>query len=119
MAEHVALVLDIHHHWVKTGEYIAPDDVRVVRCCESWRDVRPVLHFSTSREDVLVGHDSGVRPDLADLVARGHKKQQLRAHSDFCWNHAVNDWALSFAPDFDIQVEAKGKNIASQGLLNA
>jgi hypothetical protein len=28
----------------------------------------------------------------------------------------VNDWALTFAPDFDIEVEAKGKNLASQQL---
>ena len=83
---------------------------------ESWRGVRPVLHYSVSREDVLVGHDERTRPDLADLLARGHKKQQLRAHSDFCWNLAVNDWALTFADQWDIQVEAKGKNLASQQL---
>ena len=116
VAEHVALVLDIHHHWVKTGEYISPTDPRVVRVSESWRDVRPALHFSTSREDLLVGHDSAVRPDLDVLVARGFKKQQLRAHSDFCWNSAVNDWALTFADTFDIQVEAKGKNLATNQL---
>ncbi len=116
VAEHVALVLDIHHHWVKTGEYIDPADSRVLRVIESWRGVRPALHFSTSREDLLVDHDPGVRPDLDALLARGHKKQQLRAHSDFCWNHAVNDWALGFADNFDIQVEAKGKNLASEQL---
>jgi hypothetical protein len=73
-----------------------------------------VLHFSTSREDILVDHDPNVRPDLDGLIARGHKKQQLRAHSDFYWNHAVNEWALTFADRFDIQCEAKGKNLASQ-----
>ncbi len=116
MAEHVALVLDIHHHWVKTGEYITPEDSRVQRVIESWRGVRPALHFSTSREDLLVDHDPGVRPDLDALLARGFKKQKLRAHSDFCWNHAVNDWALGFSDNFDIQVEAKGKNLASEQL---
>ena len=116
VAEHCALVLDIHHHWVKTGEYIDPKDARVQRVIESWRGVRPALHFSTSREDLLVDHDPTVRPDLDALIARGFKKQQLRAHSDFCWNHAVNDWALSFADQFDIQVEAKGKNLATDQL---
>ena len=76
------------------------------------------MHFSTSREDVLVDHDRGVRPDLAELLARGYKKQKLRAHSDFCWNTAVNDWVLGFRGQFDIQVEAKGKNIASQQLFD-
>ena len=116
VAEHVALVLDIHHHWVKTGEYINPADSRVMRVIESWRGVRPVLHYSVSREDLLVGHDPTIRPDLDALLAGGHKKQQLRAHSDMMWNTAVNDWALAFADNFDIQVEAKGKNLASQQL---
>jgi UV DNA damage endonuclease len=112
VADHVALVLDIHHHWVKTGEYIKPKDDRVQRVVESWRDVRPAMHYSVSREDILVDHDPRVRPDLAGLLARGHKKQQLRAHSDFYWNSAVNDWAAGFLGDFDIQCEAKGKNLA-------
>lgn len=124
VAQHVALVLDVHHHWVKTGEYIDPTDDRVQRVIESWRGVRPAMHFSTSREDLLVDHDATVRPDLDTLLARGFKKQGLRAHSDFCWNRAVNDWALSFSDQFDIQVEAKGKNLATdqlhqQWLLNA
>lgn len=116
VAQHVALVLDIHHHWVKTGEYINPQDDRVQRVVESWRGVRPGMHFSTSREDLLVDHDPRNRPDLDVLVARGFKKQQLRAHSDFCWNHAVNQWALTFADQFDIEVEAKGKNLATDQL---
>jgi UV DNA damage repair endonuclease len=115
VADNVALVLDIHHHWVKTGEYIDPKDDRVQRVVESWRDGRPAMHYSVSREDILVDHDPRVRPDLAGLLARGHKKQQLRAHSDFYWNSAVNDWAAGFSDQFDIQCEAKGKNLARDG----
>jgi UV DNA damage repair endonuclease len=118
VAQHVALVLDVHHHWINSGEYIEPQDVRTNRVIDSWRGVRPAMHFSTSREDVLVDHDRGVRPDLAELLARGYKKQKLRAHSDFCWNSAVNAWVLGFRDQFDIQVEAKGKNIASQQLYD-
>lgn len=114
VAEHVALTLDIHHHWIHTGEYITPDDSRSQRVLESWRGVRPALHYSVSREDVLVDHDVRTRPDLADLLARGHKKQQLRAHSDFMWNEAVTDWALTFSDQWDLQIEAKGKNLASE-----
>ena len=116
VAQHVALVLDVHHHWINTGEYIEPQDVRTSRVIDSWRGVRPAMHFSTSREDVLVDHVRGVRPDLAELLARGYKKQKLRAHSDFCWNSAVNAWVLGFRDQFDIQVEAKGKNLASEQL---
>jgi UV DNA damage repair endonuclease len=116
VADHVALVLDIHHHWINTGEYISAQDPRTMRVIESWRGVRPAIHFSTSREDLLVDHNRTLRPNLAELLARGFKKQKLRAHSDFCWNVAVNDWALSFTTDFDTEVEAKGKNLASQQL---
>jgi UV DNA damage repair endonuclease len=116
VGEHVALVLDVHHHWINSGEYITPDDVRVARVIDSWRGVRPVLHYSVSREDILVGHDRGVRPDLAALLGAGFKKQKLRAHSDLMWNTACNDWVLGFADQFDIQCESKGKNIASQQL---
>jgi len=113
VADRVALVLDIHHHWVKTGEYIDPTDPRAQRVIESWRGNRPLCHYSVSREDVLIDHDARTRPDLAELLARGYKKQKLRAHSDFYWNHAVNEWASTFNKDWDIECESKGKNLAS------
>ena len=91
VGEHVALVLDIHHHWVHTGEYINPSDDRVRRVIDSWRGVRPAMHYSVSREDVLVDHCTRTRPDLESLLAQGLKKQKIRAHSDFMWNTAVND----------------------------
>ena len=114
----VPIVLDIHHHWIKTGEYIQPEDDRTRLVVDSWRDVRPALHFSVSRETDLVGHPLDQLPNMETLLAQGFKKQKLRAHSDFYWNTAVNDWALSFAPDFDIQCESKGKNLASFALDN-
>jgi UV DNA damage repair endonuclease len=113
VADRVALVLDIHHHWINTGEYIEPHDSRAQRVVESWRGVRPVIHYSVSREDILVDHPTGHRPDLAELLRRGHKKQHLRAHSDFYWNHAVNQWAATFVTTSDIQCESKAKNLAS------
>jgi UV DNA damage repair endonuclease len=118
VAEHVALVLDVHHHWINSGEYITPADPRAQRVIESWRGSRPVLHYSVSREDILVDHDSRVRPDLGGLLAAGFKKQKLRAHSDMMWNTACNEWALTFGDQWDIQCEAKGKNLASEQLYN-
>lgn len=112
----VPIVLDIHHHWIREGEYIDPNCDRVKKVVDSWRGLRPTMHYSVSREDCLVGHPCDRLPDLASLIASGHKKQKLRAHSDFCWNTAVNEWALSFRNNFDIMVEAKGKNLASFAL---
>jgi lysyl-tRNA synthetase class I len=71
------------------------------------------MHYSVSREDILVGHDATRAPDYATLLEAGHKKQKLRAHSDFYWNQATTDWALTFWEQFDIQCESKGKNLAS------
>ena len=112
----VPIVLDIHHHWIRQGEYIQRDDPRIQAVIRSWRGVRPVCHYSVSREDILVGHDPDTLPDHAGLLAAGFKKQKLRAHSDFCWNRAVNAWALTHNDWADIMVEAKAKNLASQQL---
>ena len=118
LEKHVALVLDIHHHWVNSGEYIQPDDDRCKRIKDSWRGVRPALHYSVSREDILVDHDASVLPDMESLLAQGYKKQKLRAHSDFYWNDAVNKWAATFSKDWDIQCESKCKNLASHDFYN-
>ena len=45
LANDVALVLDIHHHWVNSGEYIEPNDDRCSRIIDSWRGIRPALHY--------------------------------------------------------------------------
>jgi UV DNA damage repair endonuclease len=111
-----ALVLDIHHHWINSGEYIDPNDNRVKRIIDSWRGVRPVIHYSVSREDCIVEHPGHIRPDLPSLLENGYKKQKLRAHSNFYWNTAVNEWALSFRDSFDIMCESKAKNLASFAL---
>jgi UV DNA damage repair endonuclease len=113
IGKHVAVVLDIHHFWIREGNYIQPDDPRISQILDSWRGVRPTMHYSISREDLLVGHCPNTMPDLNNLLAQGHKKQKLRAHSDAYWNDAVNTYAVSFLKDFDIMAESKHKNLAS------
>ena len=112
----IPIVLDIHHHWIREGSYIQPYDNRINQILDGWRGVRPTCHYSVSRENILVAHDPNVLPDHAQLLVEGHKKQKLRAHSDFYWNNLVNEWALSFLPKFDIMCESKGKNLASFAL---
>jgi UV DNA damage repair endonuclease len=113
LEKHCALVLDVHHHWVRTGEYIQASDDRCKRVIDSWRGVRPAMHYSVSREEWLKGHCDKTLPDYKQLLESGHKKQKLRAHSNFYWNTAVNEWALSFLNTHDIMCESKGKNLAS------
>ena len=113
LSKDLALVLDIHHHWVREGEYIDVRDDRVKRVIDSWRGERPVCHYSVSREDYMEGHDRSRSPDMAQLLEAGYKKAKLRAHSDFFWNQGVNTWAWTFTDQFDVMCEAKAKNLAS------
>jgi len=113
LANELPIVIDIHHHWVATGEYIQPNDDRVRRVIESWQGVRPTMHYSLSREDILLGHDSDLLPDRNALIQSGINKQKLRAHSDMYWNRAANRWAASFWDHFDIQLESKCKNLSA------
>jgi UV DNA damage repair endonuclease len=123
LEKHVALVLDIHHHLIRDEEHILPSDDRVKRVIDSWRGVRPTLHYSYFRDEHLLPAfrdmpekmHSGLH-NIKDLLLLGCKKQKLRAHSDLFPNHASNAWALSFGDHFDICTEAKGKNLAAEQL---
>jgi len=117
LAGDVPLVLDLHHHWIKSGgEYIEPEDERIGRVAASWRGVRPVSHVSVSREDLLPDPSIHVLPDFKALVAAGIRPRDLRGHSDLMWNEAVNDLVGRHLAWSDFEVEAKLKNIASEGL---
>ena len=114
----VPIVLDVHHHYIREGEYINANDSRINKVVDSWRGIRPVMHFSQSREDVLDVSKYITRPEMSELLAAGFKKQKLRSHSDFMWNKDVNTWAYDFWQYFDVMVEAKAKNLASFELYN-
>ena len=114
----IPIVLDIHHHWIREGVYIDPNSDSVKMVVDSWRGVRPTMHYSVSREDYLVGFDPAIILDHQLLLEGGYKKQKLRAHSDFYWNQKTNEWAITFLNQFDIMCESKGKNLASKELYN-
>ena len=113
LSDLLPIVLDIHHHWVREGEYLAVTEERVHRVIDSWRNIRPTLHYSVSREDILVNHCPDTLPCRQSLMDSGTNKQKLRAHSDYYWNNAVNNWAMTFYDKFDIMCESKAKNLAS------
>lgn len=116
LADLCPIVLDIHHHYCREGEYIEATDKRIKMVIDSWRGVRPVLHYSQSREEYLAGYPSHERPSRDALMESGVGKQKLRAHSDFFHNTACNKWAETFWEHFDIMCESKGKNLASFAL---
>lgn len=113
LADDLPLVLDIYHHWIRAGgEYIEPDDPRIATIVASWRGVRPVAHLSEPREDLLAGHSPHERPDYRALVAAGIRPRDLRGHSERLWNRALNAWAIRHLAWADLEIEAKGKNLA-------
>jgi UV DNA damage repair endonuclease len=119
LADHIALVLDIHHEWVYSGgKYITPDDKRIEYVKNSWRGVRPLGHYSVSSNSLMIGHPEDQLPDFQSLRDQGLPLRDIRAHSDGCWNQAANDWALSHLQWMDIEVEARERNLASQQLVN-
>ena len=118
LSDIIPTVLDLHHFVIREGEYIRPQSDTCKRIINSWRGNRPTLHYSISREDYLVGHDALTLPNIPKLLTEGYKKQKLRAHSDFYWNQATTDWALSFWDQFDIQCESKSKNLGSEQVYN-
>lgn len=114
LADRVAICLDVHHHWVASGEYIQPTDPRIDTIIRSWRGVRPAIHYSQSPEGENL--DPATMPDLTSLLASGINKTRLRGHSDYYYNKALNVWAKSFGDKFDIILESKAKNLASTRL---
>ena len=113
LSDLVPTVMDIHHHSIREIEYIKSTDDRVKKVIDSWRGVRPTIHYSISREDVLINHSRSILPDISALIESGHNKQKLRAHSDYMWSDAANDWAYTHWDWADVMVEAKAKNLAS------
>lgn len=116
LSDLIPIVLDLHHHNINCGEYIEVNDDRIKKIINSWRGIRPVIHYSTSREDVLIDHPQDQRPDLKLLLESGHKKSKLRAHSDFMWNDALNEWAYTHWQWADVMVECKSKNLGAHKL---
>ena len=113
LEKHVALVFDIHHHWVNTGEWIRVDDDRIKRIIDSWRGVRPAMHYSQPREALQNKVDHYQLLDREKLFEQGENRATIRAHSDFYWHKPTNAWLKPFGELFDIQCESKAKNLAS------
>jgi UV DNA damage endonuclease len=112
LADALPIVLDLHHHWVATGEYIQPDDPRIGTVRAAWRGVRPMAHVSAPREEFSAISPDAL-PNRAALLDAGFHGRDLRAHSVRLWNPAHAAWARSHLAWTDLEVEAKDKNLAS------
>ena len=111
--KNIALVLDLHHQWINKEKYIDINDPILEKVWETWQGKRPLMHLSTSREDVLVGHNKNKMPDIKRLLKKGFNKSKLRSHSDYMWNKAVNKYAAQFLKYADLELECKAKNLGA------
>lgn len=113
LADICALVLDVHHDHIHNDRYISPSSDEVKRIIDSWRGVRPVIHYSQSR--VLEADDVQGAYSIADT---GCTKMALRAHSDYYYNRHINALVREHHAWADIMLEAKQKNLAADKLAS-
>lgn len=74
-------MLDIHHCWINENEYLDPDSERITRVIESWRGVRPTLHYSQPQEVLQeLGFDAEHKLEM-DALLKVVSKHDLYAHS--------------------------------------
>lgn len=118
LADLLPIVLDLHHHWVTTGEYIQPEDPLIATIAGSWRGMRPMAHVSAPREE-FAALAADALPDRAAILAAGFTARDLRAHSARLWNPAHAAWARAHPGWTDLEVEAKEKNLASAAFAAA
>jgi UV DNA damage endonuclease len=113
LADLAPVVLDIHHCWINENDYIDPNDPRVDRIIDSWRGVRPVMHYSQPQERLQeLGFTAEQKLEM-DALLQVVSKRDLYGHSELMWNNWTNLYALQFLERFDIMFEAKHKNQAS------
>lgn len=120
LKEHCPIVLDIHHFWINSGYYIDRHDPRVQEVIDSWKGVRPTMHYSQSKEILMDLGFSAEEPLNIESIVESKKfnKKDLCAHSDRMWNKPCNVYAKQFIDEFDIMFEAKHKNLAAIEFYN-
>lgn len=93
----IPIVIDLHHEWIKTGLRTAHNDDNIKRVLDTWHGIRPKIHMSISRPELL----------------ESSSKTKLRAHADNWYSSDLMDYTLDFSEQFDIMCEFKHKNLAS------
>ena len=107
------VVLDVHHCWIHEDDYIDPQAERVARIIDSWRGVRPTMHYSQPQERLQqLGLPVDEQLNMSEVLAH-LPKRELYAHSECMWNDWTNRYVLRFLDRFDVMFEAKHKNLAT------
>ena len=113
------VVLDVHHCWINENDYIPAQSERVERIIDSWRGVRPVMHYSQPQERLQdLGFSPETKLEMNELL-KVVPKRELYGHSARMWNHWTNGYVTEFLDRFDVMFEAKDKNLAAAEFYQA
>jgi UV damage endonuclease UvdE len=113
LADLAPVVLDIHHCWINESHYIDPHAPRVAQIIDSWRGVRPTMHYSQPPETLMaLGFAAEEKLEMPALLEKVSKRD-LYSHSKRMWNRWTNLYAREFLDRFDMMFEAKDKNLAT------
>jgi UV damage endonuclease UvdE len=119
LADLAPVVLDIHHCWINENRYISPHDDRINRIIDSWRGVRPAMHYSQPPERLQeLGFTADRKLEMDELL-QVVSKRDLYGHSARMWNRWTNEYACLFLDRFDMMFEAKDKNLAALDFYQA
>jgi UV DNA damage repair endonuclease len=121
LSDTVAIVPDLHHHWISQGHPLPYESSFVSTVIQSWRGVRPKLHLAMSRQHLIPPEYLYEPLPLALLIVNSGltlTKSKLRAHSDSPWHTPTLNYARQFADRFDIMWEGKDKNLGQQIIYN-
>lgn len=112
------IVLDVHHSWINEESFISINDKRINMIIDSWRGVRPTMHYSQSKEEYFdIKKVANEKLDIKNLLLNDFNKKKLSAHSNMMWNNEINKKTIKFLPFFDIMIEAKNKNLSAIDFL--
>lgn len=110
LSELFPIVLDVHHCWIHEEKYIDIEDKRIQTIIDSWKGIRPTMHYSQSKETLYFNNVSD-KLNIKEILLNINKRD-LYAHSDKMWNDWSNNYVKEFLEYFDVMFEAKHKNIA-------
>ena len=113
----VPIVVDVHHYWIHSGEYLQPESALWAQVMDGWRGVRPKIHCAMSNIEHLADCSADELPELAQLLAAGKTKSTLRAHSQSAHHEPLIDYFLEFWPSADLMWEGKNKNADAAAIL--
>lgn len=118
LADLAPVVLDVHHCWIHEDDYMPAQSPRVARIIESWRGVRPTMHYSQPQERLQeLGFTAEQKLEM-DSLMQVLSKRDLYGHSDMMWNRWTNEYVTGFLDRFDVMFESKHKNVATLDYYN-